>query len=376
MMSPISIAQFLEPGVLQFDLLLIDEASQVTPEDALSAIARVKQVVVVGDSKQLPPTRFFSKLLQDGPADDDGTLNAANLDSVLSLCVAQGLPQRMLRWHYRSRHHSLIAVSNHEIYGDNLYVVPSPTTISAEQGLRFRLVREGVFDRGGSATNRPEARAIAQAVVEHAQRYPQQSLGVGTFSVAQRDAVRDELELLLRTEKGLEAFFASGRPEPYFVKNLENIQGDERDVIFISIGYAKDASGFMAMNFGPLSSEGGERRLNVLISRTRVRCEVFSSITAGDIDLQRATSRGAAALKTFLRYAETGVLDTQTPTGEGFDSEFEAEVARALESFGYEVHCQIGTAGFRIDLAVVDQDCPGRYLLGIECDGATYHSSR
>ena len=191
-------------------------------------------------------------------------------------------------------------------------------------------------------------------MVEHAREYPRQSLGVGAFSVSQRDAIRDELEVLLREHAGLAAFFSSGRPEPFFVKNLENIQGDERDVIFISVGYARDASGYMAMNFGPLSSQGGERRLNVLISRARERCEVFSSITADDIDLQRAKSRGAAAFKTFLRFAATGVLDDPHPTGGDHDSDFERQVAEALEGLGHEVHRQVGTAGFIIDLAVVD----------------------
>jgi very-short-patch-repair endonuclease len=199
---------------------------------------------------------------------------------------------------------------------------------------------------------------------------------VGAFSVAQRDVIRDELELLLRQHGELAEFFSPGRAEPFFVKNLENIQGDERDVIFISVGYARDASGYMAMNFGPLSSQGGERRLNVLISRARERCEVFSSITADDIDLERGRSRGTAAFKTFLQYADTGILDQKAPTGGDYDSDFERQVDEALKSRGYEVRRQVGTAGFVIDLAVVDSTRPGRYLLGIECDGATYHSSR
>jgi very-short-patch-repair endonuclease len=378
MMSPLSVAQYLEPGSVTFELLLIDEASQVSPVDALGAIARSKQVVVVGDDKQLPPSRFFSKMLNesDRPEDADDGLSAGDLESILGLCTAQGMPQRMLRWHYRSRHHSLIAVSNREFYENHLCVVPSPTTITAMHGLHFRFVKNGVFDRGNTATNRVEAKAIADAVIEHARRYPRKSLGVGAFSVSQRDAIRDQLEALQREHVELAGFFSPGRSEPFFVKNLENIQGDERDVIFISVGYARDASGYMAMTLGPLSVQGGERRLNVLISRARERCEVFSSITADDIDLQRAKSRGAAALKSFLRYAATGDVDTPKRTGRDYDSDFEKQVALALEARGYEVHCQVGTAGFIIDLAIVDSSHPGRYLLGIECDGATYHSSR
>ncbi|HEY2159247.1 MAG TPA: DUF3320 domain-containing protein, partial [Isosphaeraceae bacterium] len=378
LMSPISVAQYLEPGGVTFDLLLIDEASQVSPVDALGAMARARQVVVVGDDKQLPPTRFFSKMLDEGAVagDADGDLDAGDLESVLGLCVAQGVPQRMLRWHYRSRHHSLIAVSNREFYENRLYVVPSPTTITAMHGLHFRHVLDGVFDRGNTATNRVEARAVAEAVVEHARRHPKKSLGVGCFSVAQRDAIRDELELLQRGNPDLAGFFSPGRAEPFFVKNLENIQGDERDVVFISVGYARDPSGYLAMNFGQLSGQGGERRLNVLISRARERCEVFASITHDDIDLRRARSRGAASFKAFLRYATTGDIDHREPTGGDFDSDFERQVAAVLRGLGHEVHCQVGTAGFIIDLAVVDPARPGRYLLGIECDGATYHSSR
>lgn len=376
-MSPLSVAQYLEPGAVTFDLLIVDEASQVSPVDALGAMARARQVVVVGDEKQLPPTQFFSRTLDDGQAyGEEEDVNAGDMESVLSLCVAQGVPQRMLRWHYRSRHHSLIAVSNSEFYENRLYIVPSPAAATAMHGLRFHHVKDGVFDRGKTRTNRPEARAVARAVIEHAKRHPKQSLGVGAFSVSQRDMIRDELELLQRQHVELAEFFSPARDDPFFVKNLENIQGDERDVIFISVGYARDPSGYMAMNFGPLSKDGGERRLNVLISRARERCEVFSSITADDIVLEQARSRGAAAFKTFLRYAATGILDHQAPTGGDYDSDFERQVDEALKGLGYEVHRQVGTAGFVIDLAVVDPTRPGRYLLGIECDGATYHSSR
>ncbi len=378
MMSPISVAQYLEPGAIDFDLLLIDEASQVQPVDALGAIARARQIVVVGDSKQLPPTRFFSRMAGEDGADDveADELQAGDMESILGLCCAQNVPQRMLRWHYRSRHHSLIAFSNHEFYEDRLHVVPSPGQPGKGQGLVFHRVPEGVFDRGGSATNRIEAQAVAKAVMTHAREYPDRTLGVGAFSVSQRDAILDELELLRRADPSLENFFATATAEPFFVKNLENIQGDERDVIFISVGYGKDSSGYMAMGFGPLSNEGGERRLNVLITRARECCCVFSSIQSDDIDLARAHSRGAQSLKSFLKYAETGLLETGSFTGRDHDSEFERQVAKALTPHGYKTHPQVGVAGFFIDLAVVDPEKPGRYLLGIECDGANYHRSR
>jgi len=375
MMSPISVAQFLEPGMLGFDLVLIDEASQVEPVDAFGALARAQQIAVVGDDRQLPPTRFFAKLLDaDGEADD--TTDTADMESILGLCRAKGMRAEMLRWHYRSRHHSLIAVSNYEFYENELYVVPSSVRHGQEIGLKFHFVANGVFDRGRSATNPVEAAAVADAVMEHAHRYPGKSLGVGTFSVAQRDSILDEIELRRRAHPELEPFFNTAVPEPFFVKNLENIQGDERDVILISVGYGKDSSGYMAMHFGPLSNDGGERRLNVLITRARERCEVFSSITAADIDLNRARSWGVKALKAFLNYAEHGTLDIPQPTQREHESEFERQVAVALQAQGYEVHPQVGIAGFFIDLAVVDHENPGCYLLGIECDGARYHSLR
>ena len=374
MMSPMSVAQFLAPGTLDFDLLLIDEASQVQPVDALGAIARSKKIVVVGDDKQLPPTPFFARGTTNGDEEDE-VLSAGDLESILGLCSAQGMPERMLRWHYRSKHHSLIAVSNHQFYGDRLFVVPSPYSSDESLGVQFQLVH-GVYDRGKSATNRKEAQILAQEVIDHARNHPNLTLGIGAFSIRQRDAILDELERLWREEPDVRDFFAPGKPEPFFVKNLENIQGDERDVIFLSVGYGRDESGFMSMSFGPLSSEGGERRLNVLISRARQRCKVFSSITADDIDLSRATGKGAAALKAFLNYAQNGILGVAMSTDRDYDSPFEEEVARAIQKHGYEVDPQVGVAGFLVDLAIKDPERPGRYILGIECDGAAYHSSR
>lgn len=381
MMSPLSVAQFLEPGTVEFDLLVIDEASQVQPVDALGAIARCKQIVVVGDKQQLPPTRFFTRLTTESsePEEEDEPIQVAeakDIESILGLCCARGLPQTMLRWHYRSRHHSLIAVSNHEFYEDRLFIVPSPYSGVAGLGVKFRHTPDGIFDRAASGTNRIEAKAICRAVIEHARKSPALSLGVAAFSIRQQQAILDELELLRREDPGTEAFFSAHSTEPFFVKNLENVQGDERDVIFISVGYARDVHGYMAMRFGPLSNEGGERRLNVLISRAKQRCEVFSSITADEIDLARASGRGVAALKTFLSFAQTGRLGIAQRSGRDEDSPFEEAVRRAVESLGYEVHTQVGEAGFFIDLAVVDPRRAGRYLLGIECDGAAYHSSR
>jgi len=375
MMSPLSVAQFLPPDALSFDMLVIDEASQVQPVDALGAIARAKQLVIVGDERQLPPTRFFSRMLGDVAGDDDGA-QAADVESILGLCRAQGLPERMLRWHYRSRHQSLIAVSNSQFYENKLFIVPSPYTSEAGVGLVFHHLPEAVYDRGKTASNPKEARAVALAVIEHAKSTPNQSLGVATFSTQQRRAIVDELEVLRRQHPETEGFF-SGRPdEPFFVKSLENIQGDERDVVLISVGYGRDINGQVTMNFGPVSREGGERRLNVLISRAKSRCEIFSSITDEDIDLERGRGKGTAALKLFLRYARTGQLHIAESNRSRAKGIFMEEVAAALKARGYSLHTDVGIAGFFVDIAVADPEKPGRYILGIECDGESYRDAR
>jgi very-short-patch-repair endonuclease len=379
MMSPLSVAQFLKPGGLTFDLLVMDEASQIEPVDALGSVARASQLVVVGDERQLPPTAFFRKLTGDeDPEEGDGgvTIQAKDAESILELCLAKGVPYRMLSWHYRSKHQSLIAVSNREFYENKLFIVPSPYDAVAGMGLKFNLAKNAPYDRGGTRTNPIEAKIIAEAVIKHAREHPEKSLGVATFSVSQRQAVLKELELLRRVNTDVEEFFGAASIEPFFVKNLENIQGDERDVIFISVGYGKTEQGYLAHTFGPLSGEGGERRLNVLISRAKLRCEVFCNFTGADIDLERTRARGVAALKLFLTFAETGHFGLGETTGADFDSEFEVQVCERLQHLGYDVKRQIGASGFRVDLAVSDPEKPGRFVLGIECDGAQFHSSR
>lgn len=380
MVSPTSIAQFLQPGVLGFDLVVMDEASQIRSVDALGAVARGRQLVVVGDEKQLPPTRVFDRIA--GVEDTSGSDDAANVhagdpESILELCRAQGLPARRLQWHYRSRHPSLIAVANRECYDDGLLVVPSPEAAGGESDPGLRLHRvPGEWDPAGPAANRIEAAAVADAVMRHARVSPELSLGVGTFSVGQRDAILDAIELRRRQSPETEGFFCGEDPEPFFVKTVESVQGDERDVIFVSIGYGPDADGDLATSFGPLDAAGGERRMNVLMSRARLRCEVFASISAADIDRSRTRNRGPAVLKTFLQYAETGDLEGPWVTGRSADSVFEEEVARALRDRGLIVDHRVGIAGFRVDLAVRDPERPEAYVLGIECDGASYHSAR
>jgi very-short-patch-repair endonuclease len=382
LMSPLSVANFLAPGTLTFDLVIFDEASQVRPADALGAIVRGHQTVVVGDSKQLPPTSFFDSLIvQDNESEEEDAPPTADMESVLGLFCARGAHQRMLRWHYRSKHESLIAGSNHLFYDDKLIVFPSPDKDRENVGLCYRPVA-GAYDRSRSRTNREEARAVAAAVMEHARAQlpkPENewlTLGVAALSNAQRDAILAQLELLRRQQPDCEKFFGAPPHELFFVKSLEAVQGDERDVIFISIGYGRTAEGYLSMGFGPVTHAGGERRLNVLFSRARRRCEVFTSLHAEDITLDGKTSGGLFALKTFLKLAEHGILDVPIETGRLPDSPFEEQVLNALQLQGYQVHTQVGSAGFYLDLAIVDPAHPGRYLIGIECDGRAYHSAR
>jgi very-short-patch-repair endonuclease len=383
LMSPLSVAQYLKPGLIEFDLLVIDEASQVRPEDALGAIARCKQLIVVGDDKQLPPTNFFNRMVNDDGPDEDVELEEGegrrapvkDVESILNLCSR--FPQRMLRWHYRSEHPSLIAVSNRLFYDGKLMIPPSVAVNDGKTGLLFHLTAEGHYERGKTARNEREAEDVAHAVLRHSRECPELTLGIGTFSVAQRDCIRDRLDDLARKHPELDEFMKgkAGR-EPVFVKNLENIQGDERDVTFISIGYGRDANGKLTQNFGPVGRDGGERRLNVLITRSRKRCEVFSSLVAEDIKLDGSGKPGVRALKAFLKLAKDGYSAYAEETQRGFDSAFEEAVAFAVRDLGYECRPQVGMAGFFIDLAVLDPRDPDRYVLGIECDGAAYHSSQ
>lgn len=372
MMSPMSIANFLPPGQMSFDVVIFDEASQVKAVDAFGAILRGKQLVVVGDDRQMPPTDFFGREM-DLEDEDSST---ADIESILSLCKVAGCPERYLRWHYRSRHESLIAVSNAEFYDSKLVIFPSAGTNALASGIHLTHLPDAVYDRGRTRTNKEEAKAVAQAVMAHAVSQPHMSLGVAAFSVAQRDLISVEVELLRRKTPEAEPFFSRHPNEPFFVKNLENIQGDERDSIFISVGYGRNESGRVAKEFGPLNKDGGHRRLNVLITRAKMVMRVFSNFTADELELDATAKHGVRALKNFLKFAQTRELEVARETGRGVDSPFEAEVLTALRSLGYNVEPQVGTAGYYIDMAVRHPHLPGRYLLAIECDGAAYHSSR
>lgn len=372
MMSPMSIANYLAPGSIEFDLVIFDEASQVRPVDAIGAIARGNQLVVVGDTKQLPPTSFFDKLNTE--IDDEEDNVTADLQSILGMCDGQGAPTRMLKWHYRSRHESLITLSNHEFYEDKLVIFPSPGSRS-NLGLRFHYLPDAVYDRGKTRTNPLEAQAVAKAIINHALKKPEESLGVVAFSTAQAQAIQLALETERKANTAAESFFMAHPDEPFFIKNLENVQGDERDVILISIGYGKTEDGKLAMNFGPLNNDGGERRLNVLITRAKLRCEIFTNVTAEDIRIGDTARFGLRALKSFLYFAQNAKLEKPTQIMPDDIRPFEEEVATELAKAGYTVRSKVGSPGFYLDLAVVDTEHPGRYILGIECDGTSYASA-
>lgn len=383
MMSPLSVAMYLPPEGPRFDLVIFDEASQIKPADALGAIIRSDQAVVVGDSQQLPPTSFFDKLTQidDAEEEEDLDLNIArDMESILALMRAKIPPvssqRRDLRWHYRSKHDSLIAPSNRLFYRDRLIVFPCADRKRERLGLVFHHLPNTIYGRGASRKNLDEARIVAQAVLKHVKENPNLTLGVAAFNIAQQEAIQDELELIRLREPILAEFDKIHPYEPLFVKNLETVQGDERDVIFISVGFGRDTNGWVSMNFGPLNKDGGERRLNVLITRARERCEVFTNLKAQDIRIGETPARGVHALRTFLHFASTGELDLPAPTGKEPQSDFEIAVIEALQAHGYSVVPQVGSSGFFVDIGVCDPHNPERFVLGIECDGKKYHSAR
>ncbi|MGV8864548.1 MAG: DUF3320 domain-containing protein [Pseudomonas sp.] len=375
LMSPLSIAQYLAPGASAFDLVIFDEASQIPVWDAIGAMARGRQVVMVGDPKQLPPTSFFNRA--ESTEDDEDV--EADLESILDECISANLPIRRLNWHYRSRHESLIAFSNQRYYESKLVTFPSPVTTDRAVKL---YETPGVYSKGGSRTNLIEARSLVEHVVARLRapgfKESKLTIGVVTFNGEQQKLIEDLLDEARRKDLTLEAYFADTELEPLFVKNLESVQGDERDIIYFSITYGRDAAGAVSMNFGPINRPGGERRLNVAVTRARHELCVFASLQPEQIDLARTQAVGVRDLKHFLEFAQRGPRAlTEAVAGSvgGFDSPFEEAVATALASRGWQVHTQVGVSAFRIDLGVVDPDAPGRYLAGVECDGATYHRS-
>ncbi len=368
LMSPMSVAQFIDPEAEKFDLIVFDEASQMPTYEAVGAIARGKNVVVVGDPKQMPPTNFFTV----NTVDEDN-IEIEDMESILDDCLALSMPSQYLLWHYRSKHESLIAFSNIEYYDNKLLTFPSPDNIES----KVSLVRiEGFYDKGKSRQNIAEARAV---VTEIARRLSSdgclRSIGVVTFSSAQQTLIEDQLTELFVKRPDLEAKALEGE-EPLFIKNLENVQGDERDVILFSVGYGPDADGKVSLNFGPLNRTGGERRLNVAVSRARYEMVIYSTLRSDHIDLNRTSAAGVAGLKRFLEYAEKRQNpSTATYTNSTIGSLADI-IAQALITRGYQAHVNIGCSGYKIDVGIIDQQRPSNYKLGILCDGENYHRTK
>jgi transcription elongation GreA/GreB family factor len=376
MMGPMAVAQYLEPGVMQFDLVVIDEASQLTPEEAIGAMGRTKQIVVVGDPKQLPPTNFFNRLstTDDGDLDEDSALSTiAGQESILDVCRSL-MPERMLQLHYRSRHESLIAFSNAKFYDGKLVVFPSPYPRSRSLGLQYHHIKSGVYQ---NKQNVPEANRVVDAIIEHMRRHAGDSLGVCTLNMLQRDLIEELLEKRIRAFPECDEYRTKWEAEgwPFFIKNLENVQGDERDVIFISTTFGNaPGANVPRQNFGPISRSTGWRRLNVLFTRARKAVHLYTSMQPEDIVVDQNTPEGTKVLRGYLDYARTGLIANLMETDREPDSDFEIAVADVLRAKGYSVRPQLGVAGYFIDMVVKHPVRPGEYIAAIECDGASYHS--
>ncbi|MFF3650525.1 DUF3320 domain-containing protein [Streptomyces sp. NPDC002181] len=377
MMSPLTVSQFL-PADFRFDVVIFDEASQVLPQDAVNAIYRGDALIVAGDPRQLPPTSFFSA---GGDSDEDDEWDEEvpdTFESILNACKASGVIRELsLRWHYRSRHEDLIAFSNREFYEDSMVVFPGAVTEGRDVGVAFYKA-DGVYDRGNRRDNVGEAALVAERVIHHFSTRPHLTLGVVTLSKAQADAVEDAVAEARKVRPDLDRHFTEDRLDGFFVKNLETVQGDERDVIIMSVGYGRDAEGKLRATFGPVNNvETGWRRLNVAVTRARHRMEVVASFHGSE--LSDSTNKSVQHFKRYLQYAEQGpsILATAAPDADAApESPFEEDVLDTLRGWGYDVQPQVGVAGFRIDMAVRHPAAPGSYALGIECDGAMYHSSR
>ena len=366
MMSPLSVSQYINPETTQFDVVIFDEASQIMPEDAVPCLIRAGQLIVAGDTQQLPPTSFFMRDLYRHSVDEE----LEELDSFLSECATRFVSKPLL-WHYRSMNESLIAFSNSFFYKNRLVTFPG-SKIKDDSALEFNYVKRGVYDRGRSRVNRAEAREIVSRYKKIRAEFPDMSVGVIAFSTAQENAIREEFRA-----EGL-SVEDSIRPsdEDFFIKNIETVQGDERDIILISLGYGKDSSGKLSYNFGPLNSRGGSKRLNVAVTRSRFRTVIFSSILPEELDSGRINSEGVRFLKYYLEYAKGRDFSRFLPgRHEGFESSFEKSVYEALVKEGFSVDSQVGSSDFRVDAAIKHPE-KNEYVLGIEFDGSQHNVSR
>ena len=376
MMSPLSVAQYLPVAKESFDVVVFDEASQITVWDAIGTLSRGQQVIVAGDPKQMPPSNFFGRNIEYN--EEELGLDE-DLESILDELIGSSMPTLRLNWHYRSRCESLIAFSNDRYYEGSLVTFPSSSTNQKSVSLRY--IEDGCYERG-ARINQNEAKAVVKECVDRLlnpnPEIRNKSIGIVTFNSDQQKLIEDLLDKEREAHPEIEFAFNPDNPDAVFVKNLETVQGDERDVILFSVTYGPDNTGKVSMNFGPLNRSGGERRLNVAFTRAKYEMVIFSTLLADHIDLNRTSAKGVEDLKGFLQYAKQGksALGCSVTKSLGAaESPFEAEVAEQLRRKGWTVHTQIGASSYRIDLAIVHPDKPGAYLAGIECDGATYHSS-
>lgn len=371
LMSPMSIAQFFKADTSLFDLIIFDEASQLLTCDAIGAMARAKNVIVVGDPKQMPPTSFFGS----NKKDEDNT-EIEDMESILDDCLTISMPSKYLLWHYRSKHESLIAFSNTNFYDNKLFTFPSPDDLVSKISNQFV---PGYYDRGKTAQNHFEAKAIVADILRRLSQpeLAKRSIGVVAFSLAQRNIIEDLLNEAFASNPELERI-ADQNSERIFVKNLENVQGDERDVILFSMGYGPDSTGKVTLNFGPLNREGGWRRLNVAVSRARYEMRVFSTLRASEIDISRTSSEGIAGIKAFLEFSENGISALPQKLAQHTKTKhlFEEMIASKISQLGYTVKTDIGCSGFKIDIGVVNPHKPSEYLLGILTDGKNYQAAQ
>lgn len=370
LMSPLSVAQYLDTEA-KFDVVIFDEASQIPVWDAIGALARGKQSIVVGDNKQMPPTSFFGKGDSEEEVDEEVT---EDLESILDECLAAQLPELALNWHYRSRYESLIQFSNQKYYKGGLFTFPAP--VAKDTAVKLHVV-EGVYDKGDTRTNSNEAKAIVEFIIQHLQSQLGQenplTLGVVTFNMTQQKLIEDLLDNELANHPELETLSKSGI-EPLFVKNLENVQGDERDIIVFSITYAKDQDGRLSMNFGALNRQGGQRRLNVAITRARQGLHVFSALSPEEINLARTNSEGVRDLKDFLVFARSGQLHLNyaDQSKHKTKKEFVQYLQAKLQEQGWSVDVGVGQGDSCVDIAIKDDLNSGSYIAGIIVDGENY----
>ena len=383
MMSPLSVAYFLDANAYRFDMVIFDEASQIFPQDAIGAIFRAKQVIIAGDTKQLPPTNFFATSTSNNSEDydDEDTSEDEIYDSILEE-TATVLPNRTLLWHYRSKHEHLIAFSNQEIYRNNLVTFPSSNESEPDTGVEFVYVEDGYYERGGRNCNILEARRCVELVKDHIARHPERSLGIIAFSEKQQQAIALEIQRFRERNPEYEEFFTEGRDDEFFIKNLENVQGDERDTIIFSVGYARTKEQRannrpMSMLFGPLGKSGGERRLNVAITRAKINIKLVSSILPSDIDLSRTESEGVKMLRSYIEFAMNGEVSLASAHKTMKPDDFADAIAQFITNHGYTVSQHIGCSGYKIDIAIRHpSDTIEQYIAGIECDGPSYASAR